>query len=187
MRSKLMIITAMVSLLFSPLSQAHLLKVFAWSEGSAVAGNAYFSGGIPAKGARIQLKDASGNVLVTGHPNAKGDFHLEVPPNTVAVQVIADTNDGHIAHWSLKTAAKATKPKSKAMTTKAQTSTANIDQQQLKQLVAEAVAEQIGPLRMELDKDASAFRLSDILGGIGYIFGVFGILIWLKSRKTVKQ
>lgn len=186
MRNKAIFMIALVSLLISPLSQAHLLKVFAWSEGSAVAGNAYFSGGIPAKGARIQLKDASGKVLVTGHPNAKGDFHLEVPQNTVAVQVIADTNDGHIAHWSLKTAATATKPKSKAATTKAQATT-GIDQQQLKQLVTEAVAEQIGPLRMELDKDASAFRLSDILGGIGYIFGVFGILIWLKSRKTAQQ
>ncbi|MFM2481307.1 hypothetical protein [Celerinatantimonas sp. YJH-8] len=178
-------------LLLAPVAHAHLLKVFAWRDGQAIVGNAYFSGGVPAQGANIRLQNKAGVDIATGHPNTKGDFRLEIPTGKIAVTVVADTHDGHIAHWDLSAADSDTTTEAPS-TTRHNTpkatsaSPAALDPTQLKNLISQAVAEQIGPLRMELSKDAGAFRFSDILGGIGYIFGLAGICFWLKSRKQAK-
>ncbi|KZZ53100.1 hypothetical protein A3761_02835 [Oleiphilus sp. HI0123] len=52
----------------------------------------------------------------------------------------------------------------------------------LQALIEKAVAKQIKPLRKELNayKEKASFR--DALGGIGYIFGLCGIGIWLTQR-----
>lgn len=185
LRSKLSWILALACLLASPMAEAHLLKVFAWADGDAIVGNAYFSGGIPAKGANIRLQNKAGKNVVNGHPNEKGDFRLQIPEGQQIVKVIADTQDGHLAHWDLNAVEESseTTTDSSATATSTGSQGASVDSKQIKQLVSQAVAEQIGPLRMQLDKNATKFRLADILGGIGYIFGLMGICMWLKSRK----
>ena len=50
--------------------------------------------------------------------------------------------------------------------------------------VEAAVARQIRPLREELLATRDALRLQDILGGLGYIFGLTGLALWWRSRRT---
>ena len=45
-------------------------------------------------------------------------------------------------------------------------------------VVAEAISRQIRPLREQLDRLEEKIRLSDIVGGIGYLFGVSGIVFY---------
>ncbi|QVK22833.1 hypothetical protein KHX94_16775 [Shewanella dokdonensis] len=61
--------------------------------------------------------------------------------------------------------------------------TAALDKAALEQLVQTAVAREVGPLRMELQRYADRLRLSDLLGGIGFIFGLTGGALWWRSRK----
>lgn len=61
------------------------------------------------------------------------------------------------------------------------------DQAALKHLVSRAVADQIRPLRKDLAAYKEAAKWHDVLGGIGYIFGLFGIAAWVQSRRTQPQ
>lgn len=49
-------------------------------------------------------------------------------------------------------------------------------------MIQKALARQIKPLRQSLQRYQEKASLQDILGGIGYIFGLCGIAIWLKQR-----
>lgn len=63
------------------------------------------------------------------------------------------------------------------------TSTA-VDEAALRRIVAEAVAEQVAPLRHSLAAMQSGGpRMADVAGGIGYIVGLAGIALWARSRR----
>ena len=49
--------------------------------------------------------------------------------------------------------------------------------------IEQAVARQVRPLREELLAAQGRAGLRDILGGIGYILGLVGLLIWWQSRR----
>ncbi|QSX34983.1 hypothetical protein JYB87_07125 [Shewanella avicenniae] len=59
-----------------------------------------------------------------------------------------------------------------------------VSQQALQQLIETAVAKEVGPLRMELQQTASRAKLSDIIGGLGFIFGIAGFAMWWRSKKS---
>ncbi len=59
-----------------------------------------------------------------------------------------------------------------------------IDEATLRCIVAEAVAEQVAPLRHSLAAMQSGGpRMADVAGGIGYIVGLAGIALWARSRR----
>lgn len=53
--------------------------------------------------------------------------------------------------------------------------------------IALAVARQVRPLREELAAERDRVRLQDILGGLGYIFGLAGIALWWRRRDGAGQ
>lgn len=173
---------------------AHLLKVFAWAEGNEIVGNAYFAGGIAAGGAHIKVFDGQHQLVAEVSPDSKGDFRIKVP-GAADYSIVADTEDGHVAHWEIKTAevaapdvnptAGVTSNVTHHAVTSGPAAVANsaIDKAALEQLVQTAVAKEVGPLRMELQRYADRLRLSDLLGGIGFIFGLTGSALWWRSRK----
>ena len=54
-------------------------------------------------------------------------------------------------------------------------------------MIEKAVAKQIKPLRQELAAYKEKASFQDVLGGIGYIFGLCGIGIWLRQRKQAES
>jgi nickel transport protein len=55
---------------------------------------------------------------------------------------------------------------------------------ELAALIEQAVARQVRPLREELLAAQGRAGLRDVLGGIGYIFGLAGVLMWWRSRRS---
>ncbi|WP_404381127.1 hypothetical protein [Caenispirillum salinarum] len=53
----------------------------------------------------------------------------------------------------------------------------------LRALIAEAVEAQVRPLRRDLLAYKDSVGLMDALGGLGYIFGIFGVAAWIMSRR----
>ena len=47
-----------------------------------------------------------------------------------------------------------------------------------------AVARQLRPLREQLDGYENSIRVRDVMGGIGYLFGLAGLIVMLKHRKA---
>ncbi|WP_090365214.1 hypothetical protein [Ferrimonas sediminum] len=169
---------ALLLMLVSGACQAHLLKVFAYVEGEALHGNAYFAGGGPATGARIELHNSKGEPVATLAPDANGEFtQLSLPVEVT--EVVAVIGDGHQARWPLQRSAAPALPAPQPVTPVNEA----LDADALAKLVEQAVARQVGPLRQELQASEARARLSDIVGGLGMIFGIAFGLMWWRGRR----
>jgi nickel transport protein len=182
-------------LLSCPPVQAHLFKVFAYAEGAQIHGSAYFSGGRQAAGARITVSTADGRVLASLRSDDKGEFAFQTDTRADHL-IVADSGDGHVAKWTVTTAELGSDlPAAKEVSTlrhplsatgvrEPMNAPSGIFNDQLTALVERAVARQVGPLRAEVQRYAEHVRLGDILGGIGFIFGLAGLALWWRSRST---
>lgn len=171
---------------------AHGLKVFAYAEGARVEGSVHFAGGGPAGGARVRVFTPDGRVLAELESAADGTFGYQ--PSEAVDQVIrARTAEGHAAEWALQAeelhaavAASGKHPMTAPFLAEegssgaAQPSSAG----DLEALIEGAVARQVRPLREQLVAYEERVRLRDLIGGIGYILGLAGLVLWWRSRRS---
>jgi nickel transport protein len=174
---------------------AHKLKVFAAAEGAQIQGSTYFAGGSAAGGARVEVRDTEGRVLAELAPDAAGHFAYaaRTPMDHVFVAL---TGDGHQATWTVTSAElagafpgsapqqgdPAPPPTTGGVPATAAPSPGGVPDPELLAAVEAAVARQVRPLREEMEIDRDRARLHDILGGIGYIFGIAGLALWWGRR-----
>lgn len=176
---KRLVLAAALSVAAAP-AFAHKLKVFAGAEGAEIVGIAYFAGGAPAMDSAGRLLGPDGAVLAEFRTGADGGFRLPAPLRQ-DYRVTVDSGDGHVAE-ALVSAAElpAGLPAGGASTAAQPAATAPVA---MPDAVEAAVARQILPLRRQIDAMEERARFSDILGGIGTIFGLFGVAAWIASRK----
>lgn len=180
---------AMFAVAWCPGASAHLLKVFAWAEGNEIHGYAYTAGGGRAPGARITVHGPDDATLATLQPDGKGEFHY-VTEDRGPHRIVADSGDGHRASWTVSAAELGAADSGGAAAPgeagdapdEPQARPATSDHR-LAALVERAVARQVGPLRAELQAHAERARLGDVVGGIGFIFGIAGVVLWWRSRR----
>lgn len=58
---------------------------------------------------------------------------------------------------------------------------------ELQSLIRSAVAQQVRPLQKELRAYKEKVMFRDIAGGLGFIFGLFGVAAWMASKRTIKE
>jgi len=181
---------------------AHSVTVFAWVEGDTVLGEGKFSGGKKAQNSEIIVWDLNGKERLRTRTNKKGEFSFPIPAKTaMRIELIAGM--GHKAEWTIpladiddtatiKSAQDAGIPPSEPAGNTAPKQTANpvaaIDPEQLEAIVEKAVTKalnkKITPLsKMVADLAQEGPTINEILGGIGYIFGLMGVAIYFSSRK----
>ncbi|MEX0603538.1 MAG: hypothetical protein WD623_07655 [Marinobacter sp.] len=187
-RTSLLALLLMVLMTFiSPIAQAHLLNVFAFADGNHITGSVYFVGGTPASGAVVSVMSADNRLLATLEPNAEGEFSYQATTAEDHV-IVADTGDGHVAQWRVSSAeltgSSKARPKDPAMTPETVSST---NDSELSAMIEAAVARQVQPLRKQMIDYDEQIRLQDIIGGIGYILGVFGLIAWWQQKRKAGQ
>lgn len=187
-------------LLFSAQVHSHALKVFAYFEGDLVKGSVYFSGGLAAKSANVSLVTLDGEILQQLTTDDSGEFVSDAISIPV-LSVVADSSDGHRGQWQLE---KQTSELSNENTQHSNIKHSNIkhsnnkskpsisemsnpsfngpSEAHLSRIVEQAIAAQVGPLRDELHRFQDRARMSDIVGGIGFIFGIAGFAMWWRTR-----
>ena len=202
-----LVLPLMLALTSLPVA-AHKLQVFAFAEGDRIEGTAYFAGGAKAAGARIQIRDAAGQVLAQLTPTDDGHFRYRARTPTDHF-IVAESGDGHRAQWRVRAdelaggfpRAGADSPQ--LLTTDTPTSepteterarlanpvaapvsgeTRHLDPT-LIAAIDQAVARQVRPLREQLIAAQDEVRLRDILGGLGYILGLTGLALWWHGRR----
>lgn len=184
--------------------QAHNVIAGAYVEGMTVEGEIAFSdGGFAQAGVLVEVLDSAGNKLGETHTEEEGLFSF-VADTAVQHTFKADLGAGHIANIVVeadefspdtKTAAKANNAASKASTgQQAQaviSSPANtltgLSADELESIIRRAVAQQVKPLQKELRAYKEKVMLRDIAGGLGFIFGLFGVAAWVAARKSKPQ
>jgi nickel transport protein len=183
---------------------AHKLKVYAFADGARIEGSAYFAGGGKAGGTRIIVQDAQGRTLAELTPAADGSFAFEAkgPDDHL---IVAESADGHRAEWRVSASelaggfparerggesAPATAPETappppdSTPSARATAGTGTVLDAALESAIERAVARQVRPLREELIAAQDALRIQDLLGGLGYIFGLAGLALWWHGRRT---
>lgn len=183
----------LVVCLITPAAQAHRMQVFASVDGEVVRGEAYYAPGGPLPGARVLVYDPAGNVLFTLTTDNAGAFSF-TPTVRTHHRIICETEDGHRETFTVfadELPATLPAPDNTGADPPAAAPEAPVaalpvveaDHVPLAELVARAVAREARPLREALARYESRTRLRDILGGIGYVFGVAGVVVLLKTRR----
>lgn len=186
---------------------AHKVTVFAWVEGDTVHGETKFSGGRPAMDAEIIVTDPAGNRLLTTRTDDQGEFSFPVPRKTALhIRLVAGT--GHQGEWTVraeeigdvataKTAAvspaeAADSPEPAPMTKPVSSPAEGVSPDALQAMMEKTLDKELDKklkpiLRMLADAHDPGPSLHDVVGGIGYIFGLMGVGMYFQARRKLDQ
>jgi hypothetical protein len=199
MHKGLMLLITLLMPLFANTAFAHNIVGGVYAIGSLIEGEVGFSDGEMAPpGSPIVITDTEGNLIANIKVEEEGLFSFEAKRRIDHFFVI-DLGSGHVLKTHLPAdelpdnlagadAAPALASNMTNGSTAMASSTLNgTDAAALQALIERSVSKQIKPLRKELQAYKEKAGLQDILGGIGYIFGLCGIGIWIRQKKLEKQ
>ena len=198
-----------IAALLLPLAtEAHKVIAGVYAIGTLIDGEVGFSNGDMARpGTRVEVFGADGEKLGETTIEADGLFSFAAT-RRVEHRFRANLGAGHVMDISLpaaelpRTLAGAEDPAAgavgsliasadaatlPAVVTASMPESSSGPGSDLEALVQAAVASQIAPLRRELAAYKEQAKWHDVLGGIGYIFGLFGVAAWLQSRRPTSS
>ena len=165
-----------LSLLAAGPALAHKVNVFATVNAGVIEGECYLSGGGRLKECLVEFYGPSGEKLGETRTNADGLFRFE-PTVRTDHRIVLDTGHGHRAEYTVSA------DELPASALVAVQATTPPDAGDIERRISEAVEKAIRPLRVQLDQRENRARLHDVLGGIGYIFGLAGVALYFKSKR----
>lgn len=176
---------------------AHKVIASVYPSGDVIEGDIGFSNGDMAFDVVVEVFDAAGNKLGETKTNADGVFTYK-PTQRVPLVFRANLGAGHVAEVRMRadelpgvevtgsSAASTANDKPAA----GPVASANVDVAALmaeqRKMIDEAVQRQVTPLRREIMAYQEKTNLQAILGGIGYILGLFGIGFYFAGRRKLK-
>lgn len=205
-------LAAVVAIALVPATaHAHKLSVYAEVRGTTIHGEAYFAGQVPAQDAAVEAFAPDGRKLAETKTDAEGRFTIEAR-HRCAHRLVVNAGSGHGGQYTLPAedlpeslppldaSAGTSPPKAPAEKPAAPSEgrpprrvpalAPAAEPQILKDLVEEAVERRVAPLERRLREYEDRVRVSDVLGGIGYIVGVTGILFYalgVRKKRALEQ
>ena len=167
---------------------AHKVNIFAYVEGNTVYTESYFSDGTKVKGGTVEVYDHQGNKLLKGQTDEKGQFNFK-PPQSDDLKIVILASLGHRNSYTLSVEewvgqAEGEKPKEPESEKLKIKEAAQVDLDQIKRIIDGSLDEKLRPLRRQLTKlQQKEISFTEVMGGIGYIFGLTGIIFYFISRK----
>lgn len=186
---RLFLLFSLLTLTFvSVNSVAHNVVGGVYVNGLDIEGEAGFSNGAMAyEGTIVKVSDQAGTPLGEVLTDDQGFFVFTAKKRITHVFEL-NMGAGHILKMQLPaeelpdTLTKGMPVKNRSVTNNIPD--ANMTEQQVTSLMIEkAIAKQINPLRKEIRALKEKSGLRDIIGGIGYIFGLLGLVVFLRERK----
>ncbi len=163
---------------------AHKVMIFAWVEGDTVFTESKFSGGKKAINAPVVIFDKDGKKLLEGKTDNKGEFSFKIPKLT-ALRIVLNAAMGHKAEWTVpesdirEAGAIAEKKSARA----SGPVTVGLSKEEVKKIVEDSLDKKLRPIvRMMTESKNNEPSLTEIIGGIGYIFGLMGVALYFISR-----
>lgn len=207
--SMVALILVLAGLTVSP-ALAHRVLVFAFAAGDAIQVEAKFVPDTPVRQGTVRVLEATeGRELVAGTTDAQGKFSFPIPAEArekrLNLRIVVEAAMGHRGEWLLKAdaylppaaAAGQAPPTPAAGITAtapaaapapgppaARPAPAALNAEALEAALNRALERQLAPMK-EMLAELSQRRttLPDILGGIGYIVGFFGLWAYFQSRR----
>ena len=184
-------------IVFSSLAFAHRLNVFAWVEGDRIEVETKFMGGAKAQEARVELVAENGKVLQTTKTDASGKASLALPAGfqPQVLTVVVNAGEGHRNQWKIPAQEFSTTDGKLGKSFKdVVQATADDAQEKIytQRQMDEAIklerlnieTKVIVPLRKSLaESQEPKIGVKEVVGGIGWLIGIFGILAWYSTRR----
>jgi len=185
-------------------AQAHRVKVFAAVQGKKVVCRGFFSGGGKPKNCPIKVFLPDGSLLVEGKTDENGRFEFEATVRA-DLKVVLEAGEGHRAEYTISSDALpkelagingGTKPTATASDDNPppigppnmQNPSINLGAEQVRGIVREVIQEELLALREELiEAEAKGPGFTEIIGGIGYIIGIMGIVLYFRSKSAGRR
>lgn len=188
----------------APESWAHKANVFAYVEGDRIVTEGYFSGKAKAVECAVEILDADGNKIHEGKTDANGVYGVKIADLqriSGDLKIVLRTGDGHKAEYTLKgddltgsAVGAGQSERTQAIDAPKERVGAPLqvqDSNQLRKSLDEIIDAKIQPLmkmlagqqRLLAEQKDRGVRLIDIIGGIGWIFGLVGVWAYFKGRK----
>lgn len=173
---------------------AHKVIAGVFASGSAIEGEIGFSNGDMAADQEVIVTGPDGAELGRAVTDADG-FFVYTPTAPVAHTFFADLGAGHVAEVSMSAAdvakimgvaavpAPVEPVQADAAAAGGVTIAALTDAE--RQAIAEAVRDEMRPLRREIAAYREHNDFQTILGGIGYIVGLFGLGFYVAARRKL--
>lgn len=162
---------------------AHGVDLFARVEGSNLVGTMRFADGTPVSLRPVKAFAPDGSLLEETQTDEAGHFTLPVR-ELVRHRLVGEAGEGHRGLFTVSES----EIRSAVSTGEAATGAADAvapmgdDAPVSLEMVEAVVSRQLGPLRDQLHAHEKKVRLQDVLGGMGYIFGVLGLYVLVKQR-----
>ena len=201
---------ASVSLLFAGLlilvtvsqASAHRVILFAYVEGNKVFTESYFNDGKRCQASKIEVFDTVGNKLLEGVTDKAGEFSFKIPGKT-DLRLILTATMGHRAEYTIPASElpgvieerfekPGPQPVQQGMPVdgimkKKEIAIAEVTQadlEEIRSVIEDALDKKLRPLTKLIAK-SQEHRVSatEVIGGIGYILGIMGIVMYFRSRK----
>jgi len=185
------LLLALLTLFVMAPVHAHKVVASAWADGDAIEGEVGLSNGeMAAEGTRVEIFGPAGEKLGETVTDADGLFRF-TPTQAIAHRFRADLGAGHVAEVSLTVDELPIGLQRSAKTNESATASVAADVEAPAQLalpdfealIAAAVRREIKPLRKELAAYKEKNDLQNILGGLGYICGIFGLAFFIYARR----
>jgi len=164
---------------------AHKVTIFAWVEGDTIFTESKFSGGKRAINAQVLVFDRQGKQLLEGKTNDKGEFSFKIP-KVADLRIVLNAGMGHRAEWRI--------PESeireasgllgnKRAGESSQPLAVGLSREEIRDLIEESLDKKLGPIvRMLAESQSKGPSVTEIVSGIGYIFGLMGVALYFINR-----
>jgi nickel transport protein len=167
---------------------AHKVNVFAWVEGDTVFVEGYFPGGKKSQDSLVEVFNPAGTKLLEGRTNEKGEFSFKIPER-IDLTIVLTASMGHkndfiVPASDFQEGASASSTPAQVFAGRAEDTSAHpADLSQLEGMIDRALDRKLAPV-MKLIRDTRKEEptVTEIIGGIGYIVGLFGLVMYFKSR-----
>ncbi len=202
-------VLGMLWICVSPASvSAHKVMIFAWVDGDTVHTQSKFSGGKRAQNALVQVYGPKDDLLLEGKTDEKGMFSFKIPQNT-SLKVVLNAAMCHRAEWTIpaeeigkyqkkiSVAEKPAKPLHKTSSVPVSTGIKKdisvpaavlLTKEDIEKIIDASLDKKLAPITgMLADSMEKGPSITQIMGGIGYIFGLMGIAMYFANRKKNGQ
>lgn len=185
--------------LLTTAARAHRMLVFAYAEGDTIQVESKFVPDTPVhQGKVLVLDQKTGQEMVKGRTDDQGKFSFQVPVAAASekmdLKIVVESSLGHQGEWLLKAGsylpgvssaqAEKTVPAATPAPEESEPRTVKLDQEALEAALQKTLARQLAPIKEKLaELTQHRTSLTDVIGGLGYIMGLFGLWAYLQSKK----
>ena len=168
---------------------AHKVNIFAYVEGDKVYSESYFNDGKKCVDSKIEVFDNQENKLLEGITDENGEFSFKTPQEEGNLKIVLIASMGHRAEYiisadELGDTVGLVKEGLKEPVSVVFPEVSSFDLKEIQLLIEDALDKKLEPILREIKRSQEHKTApTEIIGGIGYIIGIFGIIAYFLSRK----